>query len=103
QVGEAMARAARAFELGVRVFEQGRIESVHGGVVRIAELPGARIGELLEVGRSGSALVLGLGPDGVEAVAVDDRGLLEGAAVRAGGRVAALPVSEALLSRVVDP
>jgi F-type H+-transporting ATPase subunit alpha len=101
---DALVRSATGFQFALPQREEGRVRSVADGVVRVEMLPQAQVGELLDVGRRGSALVLGVSSDGVEAVAVDDRGdIAEGAAVRAGAREATVPIGEPVLSRVVDP
>jgi F-type H+-transporting ATPase subunit alpha len=103
RIGAAFGRAARAFEPRVRVIEEGRVQSVGDGVMSVSGLPGVGAEELLRVGPV-RALVLGLEPDRVEAVILDDaHAVRRGEQVRATGRRASLAVGGELLGRVIDP
>ena len=98
--------AAEALLAGppVRARDDGRVEALADDVLQVSGLPAAALGELLDVGDQGRALVLGLRPDAVEAVALDrDPAITEGALVQSTGRSAAIPAGEPLVGRVVDP
>jgi len=100
----ALTRAAREFSPGVVRREEGRVESVGDGVLRVAGLPGAGLEELLDIGGRSRALVLGLQRDMIEAIALDaPHDVTAGMPVRALGRTASIGVGDALLGRVVDP
>lgn len=84
--------------------EEGTILSVADGVMRISGLADARLHELVRVGDRADALILDLAVEHVGAVMLDDlRSVGAGDPVRATGRVAAVPVGEAMLGRIVDP
>ncbi|HJL15239.1 MAG TPA: F0F1 ATP synthase subunit alpha [Sandaracinaceae bacterium LLY-WYZ-13_1] len=103
RIDAAFARAARAFEPRVRVLEEGRVRSVGDGVADVSGLPGVGAEELLRIGEA-RALVLGLEPDRVQAVVLDDtHEVRRGARVRATGRRASIAAGRELLGRVVDP
>ena len=89
---------------GVNVVNVGTITQVGDGIARISGLSGAKYNELLEFPGDVIGIALNLEKDAVGAVVLgDDSGLKEGDQVRATGRVAEVPVGEALIGRVVDP
>ena len=103
RVGVAFGRAAEAFEPGVRTIEEGRVQSVGDGVVSISGLPGVGADELLRID-STCALVLGLEPERVDAVVLDDaHAVRRGARVRATGRPASIPVGDRCSGAGLDP
>ncbi len=86
-----------------QVFEQGTVLSIGDGIARIHGLDCAQAGELLEFEDGTDALVLNLEEDNVGAAVMGPCDhLSEGAIVRRTGRIAEVPVGEALLGRVVD-
>ena len=94
----------RTFELRVQSREEGRVTQAADGVLRLAGIPSAAIDEVVQIGESARALVLGLSAEGVQAVALDEPSAIrEGDVVRRTSRVASIEVGEALLGRVVDP
>lgn len=103
-VAAAMSRAAAELRPTVRVLEEGWVLSVGDGVLRIDGLPAARAEEVLAVGGHSRALVLGLSPGIIEAIALDESSELRaGQVVRTTGQTATIPAGPALLGRVVDP
>lgn len=83
--------------------EVGEIISVGDGIARIYGLANAMTGELLEFPHGISGVVLNLEEDNVGAAIMgDDSVLREGDEVRRTGRIAEVPVGEALMGRVVD-
>ncbi|HEX9621636.1 MAG TPA: F0F1 ATP synthase subunit alpha [Polyangiaceae bacterium] len=103
-VGRSLIEAARQPLPEVWVRDEGRITEVRDGVVRVAGLPSAAADELLELESGELALGLSLEPGSLKAVALGDTsGVSVGSRVRATGKVATLPVGEALLGRVIDP
>ena len=103
-VGDVLVRYAQTYVPKPVVREEGRVTSVQDGVLHIEHLPSAGMHELLEVGARGTAMVLGLSPRAVEAVAVDGiEHLVEGATVRPAGRAPSVAVGDVLLGRVIDP
>lgn len=103
-VGQSLIEAARRPLPKVWVRDEGRVTAVRDGVVRVAGLSGASAEEILELESGQRALGLSLEPGILKAVALDDTSRVSvGSAVRATGKVAMLPVGEALLGRVIDP
>jgi len=81
----------------------GTILQVGDGIARIWGLEDAMSGELLEFPNSGVGMVMNLESDNVGAVLFgSDTGIKEGDTVKRTGRVAQVPVGEALLGRVVN-
>jgi len=81
----------------------GTILSVGDGIARINGLRNAMSGELLDFGSGTMGMVLNLEQDNVGAVIFGHgRNLKEGDIVKTTGRVAEVPVGEALLGRVVN-
>ncbi|HEY3082898.1 MAG TPA: F0F1 ATP synthase subunit alpha [Chloroflexota bacterium] len=91
------------FSAQVRTTNVGTVIEVHDGVARIYGLSNAVAGELLEFPGGVMGLALNLEEDTVGAVLLgDETGIKEGSEVRSTGRVADVPVGEALVGRVVD-
>jgi F-type H+-transporting ATPase subunit alpha len=87
----------------VDVAETGSVLSQADGVARIYGLAGAAAGELLEFPGNVRGLVLNLEEDNVGAAIMGAfEHIREGDPVKRTGRIAEVPVGEALLGRVVD-
>lgn len=100
----ALRRAADAFTPQVQAHAEGRVIAVGDGLARIAGLPEAGMQEVLRIEPGARALVLGLEPDSIMAVVLDDaHRVAEDARVRATGEPPRIGAGEALLGRVVDP
>ncbi len=83
--------------------EVGQILTVGDGIARIYGLEKAMAGELLEFPHGIQGIALNLEEDNVGcAIMGEDRELREGDPVKRTGRIAEVPVGEALLGRVVD-
>ena len=96
-------RRIEGFEAPLQAREVGTVQSVGDGIARISGLSGVMATELLEFPGGVQGIALNLEPDQVGAVIVGDySGIEEGALVKSSGRIASVPVSEALLGRVVD-
>jgi F-type H+-transporting ATPase subunit alpha len=81
----------------------GTVIEVGDGIARIQGLAGAKNGELLQFPNNVMGIALNLEEDSVAAIIVDDySSIQEGAEVRSTGRIAEVPVGEALIGRVVD-
>jgi F-type H+-transporting ATPase subunit alpha len=109
EIGQILKARISSFEAPVVDAQEGVITSVTDGIVRIYGLEKAIAGELLEFPgpRDGSGAVYGLAldlrEDGVGAAIMGPfEHLQEGDKVRTTGRVAQVPVGEALIGRVVD-
>ncbi len=104
EVSKAVASATAEIRPGVRLLTEGRIVASSQGVLQLRGLPDAGSEELIEIEQGGPALVLGLAPGRLEAVALDPaRGIHEGASARALHRRPSGPAGEAMRGRVLDP
>ena len=108
EIGEILKRRIADFEAAVVAADEGVITSVSDGIARVYGLDQAMAGELLELpGPEGGGHVLGLAldlrEDGVAAVVLGPyEHLQEGDTVRTTGRIAEVPVGEALVGRIVN-
>ena len=88
----------KGFEGSVAVSETGRVLSCGDGIARIYGLRNAAAGELLEFPHSVFGMVLNLEDDNVGAALFGDpQAIGEGDEVKRTGRIAEVPVGEALL------
>jgi F-type H+-transporting ATPase subunit alpha len=87
----------------VKVSNVGTVLQVGDGIARIYGLETAMSGELLEFEDGTVGIALNLEEDNVGAVLMGDGiNIKEGSAVTATGKIASVPVGEAMLGRVVD-
>ncbi|MFQ5612744.1 MAG: F0F1 ATP synthase subunit alpha [Anaerolineae bacterium] len=99
----AIKQQIESFEAPVETVDVGRILEVGDGVARVSGLTGAMQGELLEFPQNTMGIALNLEADQVGAVIVGEyTHLEEGDLVKSTGRIASVPVSDALVGRVVD-
>jgi F-type H+-transporting ATPase subunit alpha len=91
------------FDRTVETAEVGTVLQVGDGIAKLYGLDAAMSGELLEFPGGVMGIVLNLEEESVGAVLLgDDTGIKEGDLVKRTGRIAQLPVGQALLGRVVD-
>ena len=91
------------FEKEVDLQETGIIISIGDGIARIYGLENSMAGELLEFPHNITGMVLNLEEDNIGAVVFgEDYKIKEGDTVKRTGRIAQVPVGEALIGRVVD-
>lgn len=91
------------YENAVSMDEVGTILEVGDGIARIYGLKHAMAGELLEFPGSVMGMVLNLEEDNVGAVLLgEDSHIKEGDTVKRTGRVAEVPVGDAMIGRVVN-
>src|ERR1700758_5485071 len=103
EISEILRNEIRGFEGSVTVRETGRVLSCGDGIARIYGLQNAAAGELLEFPHSIYGMVLNLEEDNVGAALFGDPpAIKEGAEVKRPGRIAEVPVGEAMLGRVVN-
>jgi F-type H+-transporting ATPase subunit alpha len=89
---------------GVTMVEVGTVIGIGDGIARIHGLAGARYNELLQFPNDIMGIALNLEEDSVAAIILGDYGTLkEGDEVRCTGRIAEVPVGNALIGRVIDP
>ena len=93
----------KGFDQRVDVTETGYVIQVGDGIAKVYGLEGAMAGELLEFPGDVFGVALNLEEDSVGAVLMgSDTGIKEGDQVKRTGRIAEVPVGEALVGRVVD-
>ena len=93
-----------SFNAGVQEDEVGTVIEVGANLARVYGLRGVRASELVEFSNGVQGVALNLEEDNVGVVIMgDDEEIQEGAQVRRTGRIASVPVGEALLGRVVNP
>jgi len=91
------------YDQEVKVADVGTVLSVGDGIARVYGLDKAMAGELLEFEDGTIGLALNLEEDNVGAVLMGEgRDLQEGSSVRSTGRVAQIPVGDAVVGRVLD-
>src|SRR5881409_2521869 len=94
----------RRFEGGIEPVDVGTVVEVGDGIARIQGLAGCMASELLDFGHDVFGLASNLEEEIVSAIVLGDyAGIKEGDEVRTTGRIAEVPVGEALVTRVVDP
>jgi F-type H+/Na+-transporting ATPase subunit alpha len=93
----------KGFDKQVDVNETGSVIQVGDGIAKIYGLDGAMAGEMLEFPGGLYGIALNLEEDNVGAVLMGDEvGIKEGDPVKRTGRIAEIPVGEALIGRVVN-
>ncbi len=91
------------FEKEINLQETGVIISIGDGIARIYGLENAMAGELLEFPHNITGMVLNLEEDNIGAVVFgEDYKIKEGDLAKRTGKIARVPVGEALVGRVVD-
>lgn len=97
------ARIAGA-QLGAAAEERGTVTALADGLATIAGLPGAELNEIVTFEGGAQGFVLTLEADRLHAAFLDPMtGVAAGSAVARTGRLASVPVGEAVLGRVLDP
>ena len=103
EISDIIKRQIQEYEREVEVRETGRVLSTGDGIARIYGLDKAAAGELIEFPHHIYGLVLNLEEDNVgAAIFGESEKIGEGDEVRRTGRIAEVPVGDALLGRVVD-
>src|SRR5467141_42656 len=93
----------KGFDKQVDVKQTGSVIQVGDGIAKVYGLDGAMAGEMLEFPGGLDGIALNLEEDNVGAVLMgDDVGVKEGEPVKRTGRIAEIPVGEALIGRVVN-
>src|SRR5512139_3738168 len=91
------------FEKEIDLQETGVIMTVGDGIARIYGLENAMAGELLELPHGITGMVQNLEEDNIGAVIFgEDYKIKEGDLAKRTGKIAQVPVGEALVGRVVD-
>jgi F-type H+-transporting ATPase subunit alpha len=88
----------------VSMVDVGTVIEIGDGIARIHGLASAKYNELLQFPNDIMGIALNLEEDSVAAIIVDEYSKIkEGDEVRCTGRIAEVPVGDALIGRVVDP
>src|SRR6184192_4005194 len=94
----------RRFEGEAEQADVGTVVEVGDGIARVHGLAGCMASELLDFGHDVFGLAFNLEEDTVSAIVLGEyQEIKEGDEVRTTGRIASVPVGEALVGRVVDP
>ncbi|MFQ6001630.1 MAG: F0F1 ATP synthase subunit alpha, partial [Anaerolineae bacterium] len=97
-------RQIEAFEAPVTAVDVGTIMEVGDGIARIHGLLGAMSSELVEFENGVLGIVFNLEKESVGVIVMGDyTDIEEGDMVRCTGRIASVPVGDALIGRVVNP
>jgi F-type H+/Na+-transporting ATPase subunit alpha len=103
EISEIIKKQIKDFQKGVDTQEVGTVLQVGDNIAKIYGLERAMAGELLEFPGSVYGIVLNLEEDNVGAVLLGtDVGIKEGDLVKRTGRIAEVPVGQAMVGRVVD-
>ena len=103
EISSIIKQQIESYEQDVQVSNVGTVLQVGDGIARIYGLEQAMAGELLEFEDGTVGIALNLEEDNVGAVLMGDGfGIQEGSTVQATGKIASIPVGEALIGRVVD-
>ena len=104
EISAILRRQLSGFENEADIYEVGTVLQVGDGVARVYGLTKVQASELVEFPNGVMGLVLNLEEDNVGVILFgDDRLVKEGDTVRRTGKIASVPVGEALLGRVVNP
>ena len=92
------------FGMATTMVDIGTVIGVGDGIARIQGLSGVKYNELLQFPHDIMGIAMNLEEDSVAAVILGDyTGIREGDEVKGTGRIAEVPVGDALIGRVVDP
>jgi F-type H+-transporting ATPase subunit alpha len=92
------------FGTAITMVDVGTVIEVGDGIARIHGLSAAKYNELLQFPNDIIGIALNLEEDSVSAVVLGDyTNIKEGDEVRCTGRIAEVPVGDAMIGRVVDP
>src|SRR2546428_2875376 len=103
EISDIIREQMKEYEKQLELRETGMVLSCGDGIARIYGLDKAAAGELIEFPRGIYGIVLSLEEDNVGAAILgEQQEIKEGDEVRRTGRIAEVPVGEALLGRVVN-
>src|SRR5215213_4088884 len=103
EISQIIRKEIEGFDQKVAVTETGTVLESGDGIARVYGLGSAMAGELLDFGRGVVGLVLNLEEDNVGAVLLGSfESIKEGDIVKRTGKIAQVPVGDALVGRVVN-
>lgn len=104
EISQVIREQIKDYDKKVEVAETGTVLSVGDGIARIHGVENAMAGELLEFSDGTLAMVLNLEEDNVGvAIMGETEHIKEGDTVKRTGRIADVPVGDAVIGRVIDP
>ncbi|MGD8561805.1 MAG: F0F1 ATP synthase subunit alpha [Desulfarculaceae bacterium] len=104
EISQVIREQIKDYDKKVEVSETGTVLSVGDGIARIHGVEKAMAGELLEFEDGTLGMVLNLEEDNVGvAIMGEVEHIKEGDTVKRTGRIADIPVGDAVLGRVIDP
>ncbi|TAK03706.1 F0F1 ATP synthase subunit alpha [Patescibacteria group bacterium] len=93
-----------SFQSGMQESQVGTVLSVGDGVARLSGLSRLQASEMIEFPGGILGVALNLEEDTVGAIVIGDSARIkEGDTVKATGRILSIPISDAVLGRVIDP
>jgi len=102
-IASAIKREINKFGTSLAMYDVGVVAEIGDGIARINGLASAKYNELLQFPNDTIGIAMNLEEDSVAAIILGDyAGIKEGDEVRCTGRIAEVPVGEALIGRVVD-
>lgn len=103
-ITESLLKQIENFNYKVEARSVGTVTAVYDGVAIVDGLEDVKANELVQFSNGAAGLALDLQRDAVGVVIMGDYETIEsGDEVRATGRIASVPVGDALIGRVVDP
>ncbi|MBD1821996.1 F0F1 ATP synthase subunit alpha [Cyanobacteria bacterium FACHB-DQ100] len=103
EISNIIRQQIESYDQGVKVSNVGTVLQVGDGIARIYGLDKCMSGELVQFEDGSVGMALNLEEDNVGAVLMSDgRSIQEGSSVTSTGRIAQIPVGEAMIGRVVD-
>ncbi len=103
EISRVLSEQIKNYDAGVELAEVGSVISVGDGIARIHGLDNVAAGELLTFPGDITGIALNLEEDSVGAVLMGETSKIkEGDVVKRTGRIAEVPVGDALIGRVVD-
>jgi F-type H+-transporting ATPase subunit alpha len=103
EISNIIRQQIQQYDQGVQLSNVGTVLSVGDGIARIYGLDKVMASELLEFEDGTIGIALNLEEDNVGAVLMGEGfGIQEGSTVKATGKIASIPVGDAMIGRVVD-
>ncbi|MBW8005692.1 MAG: F0F1 ATP synthase subunit alpha [candidate division NC10 bacterium] len=103
EISQLIKQQLKGYETAVEVAEVGTVTEVGDGIARIYGLEKVMAGELLDLPHDVVGMVLNLEEDNVGAILMGESALIkEGDQAKRTGRIAEVPVGEAMIGRVVN-
>ena len=103
EISSIIKQKIKEFDKQIEVKEMGTVIQVGDGIAKLYGLDGVMAGEMLEFPGNLYGIALNLEEDSVGAVLMgEDTGIKEGDPVKRTGRIAEVPVGDAVIGRVVD-